>query len=118
MSTKFYCNSEQCSHSDQGPFVIELAAEAVLDGNNLATIFCRHCGNPMQQLPSDSDQSPSHHRFYCHNPACSSLAKGPFFIDLPNEAIMDNNNLATIFCPKCGREMKASGNRAGTTGNG
>ena len=114
MSTKFYCNNEQCSHSDQGPFVLELSAEAVMDRNNLATIFCQRCGNPMQPLPADSDQSPSHHRFYCHNKTCGSQSKGPFFIDLPSEAIMDNNNLATIFCPKCGKEMKTFDKQAET----
>jgi hypothetical protein len=118
MPTKFYCNNEHCPHSDQGPFVLELAAEAVMDRNNLATPFCQRCGKPMQQLPADSNQSPSHHRFYCHNDACSSLNKGPFFIDLPSEAIMDNNNLATIFCPKCGKTMKAFDKRTETVVNG
>ena len=118
MSTKFYCNNEKCTHSNQGPFIIELAAEAVMDGNNLATIFCQHCGKPMKQLPPDSNQSPSHHRFYCHNEACSSLNKGPFFIDLPSEAIMDKNNLATIFCPKCGRAMKTFDKKTGPMNNG
>lgn len=106
MSTKFYCNNEQCTHSDQGPFVLELSAEAVMDGNNLATIFCPRCGKPMRQLPADVNQGASQERFYCHNEACGSLDKGPFFIDLYSEAIMDNNNLATIFCPKCGKAMK------------
>ena len=117
MSTKFYCNSELCTHADKGPFVLELASEAVMDRNNLATIFCPRCGKPMKQLPSSSGQSASHHRFYCHSEACSSLDKGPFFIDLPSEAIMDNNNLATIFCPKCGKEMKAFNKKAGVVVN-
>lgn len=118
MSTKFYCTSEQCRQADQGPFVLELATGAVMDGHNLATVFCRRCGRPMKQLPADSNQSPSHHRFYCHSETCSSLDKGPFFIDLPSEAIMDNNNLATIFCPKCGKEMKAFDKTASTVVNG
>ncbi|BBO68783.1 hypothetical protein DSCA_27130 [Desulfosarcina alkanivorans] len=105
MSTKFYCNSEICTHADHGPFVLELAQEAVMDGNNLATIFCPRCGKPMKQLPLDLKSS-EHHRFYCHSDACSSRENGLFFIDLPGEAVMDKNNLATIFCPKCGKEMK------------
>ncbi|MBC2712551.1 MAG: hypothetical protein HGJ94_16660 [Desulfosarcina sp.] len=40
MPTKFYCNSEICTHADKGPFVLELTQEAVMDGNNMATIFC------------------------------------------------------------------------------
>ena len=106
MSTKFYCNSEICTHADKGPFVLELPQESVMDGNNLATIFCLRCSKPMKQLPSNSQKSTDNHRFYCHSDACSNIKKGLFFIDLPGEAIMDKNNMATIFCPKCGKEMK------------
>jgi NADH pyrophosphatase NudC (nudix superfamily) len=117
MSTKFYCNSEQCTHADQGPFVLELAAEAVMDRNNLATIFCPLCSSPMKPLASGPKQHTSQHRFYCHNDACSSHDQGLFFIDLPCEAIMDNNNLATIFCPKCGKEMRPFDKKASTVIN-
>lgn len=109
MSTKFYCNSDICTHADKGPFVLELAQGAVMDGNNLATIFCPRCGKPMKQLPSDPQKNANNHRFYCHSNACSTNEDGPFYIDLNGEAIMDKNNLATIFCPKCGREMKPFG---------
>jgi len=108
MSTKFYCNSEICAHADKGPFVLELAQESVMDGNNLATIFCPRCSKPMRQLPSDPQKSANNHRFYCHSDACNNNNNNNrlFFIDLPGEAIMDRNNMATIFCPKCGKEMK------------
>lgn len=106
MSTKFYCNSEICTHADKGPFVLELSQESVMDGNNLATIFCPRCSKPMKPLPSDSQKSTSNHRFYCHSDACSHNKNGLFFIDLPGEAILDRNNMATIYCPKCGKEMK------------
>ena len=109
MSTKFYCTSESCTHGDKGPFVLELPQEAVLDGNNMATIFCPRCGKPMKHLPPAPLESAQSHRFYCHNEACIGPADEPFFIDLPEEAIMDKNNLATIFCPKCGKEMNALG---------
>ncbi len=106
MSTKFYCNSEICGRAEKGPFVLELAQESVMDGNNLATIFCPWCSKPMKQLPSDPQKRSHNNRFYCHSEACSSEKNGLFYIDLPGEAIMDNNNMATIFCPKCGKEMK------------
>ena len=106
MSTKFYCNNDTCIHGDKGPFVLELAQEAVMDGNNLATIFCPKCGKPMKELPTDPQTGALENRFYCQNSACSGNREGLFFIDLPGEAIMDNNNLATIFCPKCGKEMR------------
>ncbi len=106
MSTKFYCNSEICTHADKGPFVLELPQESVMDGNNLATIFCPRCSKPMKPLPSDPQKSASNKRFYCHSDACNRNKNSIFFIDLPGEAIMDKNNMATIFCPKCGKEMK------------
>lgn len=115
MSTKFYCNSEACTHADKGPFVLELATEAVMDGNNLATIFCPRCGKPMKQLSSDPNTT--HHRFYCHSEACSSHENGLFFVDLPEEAIMDKNNLATIFCPKCGKKMTSFDKKSNTVVN-
>lgn len=107
MSIKFYCNSETCTHADKGPFVIELPTGAVMDKNNMATVFCPRCAKPMKPLPSDTQTDAMHHRFYCFNKSCSQEEKGLFFIDLPGEAIMDKNNIATIFCPKCGKKMKS-----------
>lgn len=106
MTTKFYCNSDACTDADKGPFVLELAQEAVMDGNNMATIFCPRCARPMRPLPATPRKATHYHRFYCHNDACSGNDKEIFFIDLPDEAVLDNNNMATIFCPKCGKEMK------------
>lgn len=106
MSTKFYCNSETCASTGDGPSILELAEEAVMDGNNLATIFCPRCGKSMKQLPPDQQVSTNSQRFYCHNEACSIHSKGIFYIDLPGEAIMDKNNMAAIYCPKCNNEMK------------
>ena len=114
MSTKFYCNSEDCIHADKGPFVLELGQEAVMDGNNLATIFCPKCGRPMKPLPSDPEKTASN-RFYCYTEACGTPENGLFFIDLPGEAVLDNNNLATIFCPKCGKTMKPLAPDSGDT---
>ena len=109
MSTKFFCNSDSCTHGDKGPFVLEIAQEAVLDGNNLATIFCPRCGKSMKPLPPSPLEDSQSHRFYCHNEACTGSSDKPFFIDLPGGAIMDKNNIATIFCPKCGKEMSSLG---------
>ena len=108
MSTKFFCNSESCINADKGPFVLELAQEAVMDGNNLATIFCPRCGKPMKPVPA-APQKAATNRFFCHNEACATPEHNIFFIDLPGEAIMDKNNLAAIFCPKCGKTMTATG---------
>ncbi len=117
MSTKFYCNSEICTHADKGPFVLELAQEAVLDGNNMATIFCPRCGKPMKLVPSNPQRGAGHHRFYCHSEACGRQGNDLFFIDLPGEAIMDKNNMAAIFCPKCGKEMKSFGHESSAAVN-
>jgi uncharacterized C2H2 Zn-finger protein len=106
MTTKFYCGSDGCTHADNGPFVLELPQEAVMDGNNMATIFCPRCAKPMRPLPAASEKAPNHHRFFCDNHGCNRNGKEPFCIDLPEEAVMDKNNLATIFCPRCGKAMK------------
>ena len=105
MPNRFFCNSNACTQSGKGPFILELAQEAVMDGNNLATIFCPRCGKEMKPLPGDTDSAVSN-RFYCYNEACSDPGQGVFHIDLPGEAVMDKHNLAAIFCPKCGTEMK------------
>ncbi|PID40566.1 MAG: hypothetical protein CR984_02560 [Proteobacteria bacterium] len=115
MTTKFYCNSEDCIHTDKGPFVLELAQEAVMDGNNMATIFCPRCGKTMKPLPTDSEK-PANNRFYCYTESCGSPENGLFFIDLPGEAVMDKNNMATIFCPKCGKTMKPLDSDSGDSG--
>lgn len=106
MPTRFYCTSESCAHAEKGPFVVELAQELIMDGNNLATIFCPRCGKPMRLLPADVRQKADNHRYYCQSEACGN-EKGLFFIDLPSEAVLDEHNVATLFCPKCGKEMKS-----------
>ena len=117
MTTKYYCNNDDCTHPDRGPFVLELPQEAVMDGNNMATIFCPLCSKPMRPLPAASEAAVNHRRFYCHNECCSGTDKELFFIDLPDEAVMDNNNMATIFCPKCGKEMKPFDHSVGEASN-
>ena len=106
MSTKFYCNSETCASAGDGPSVLELAEGAVMDGNNLATIFCPRCGKSMKQLPPDQRESENSQRFYCHNEACSIHCKAIFYIYLPYYSIIYTNNISSIFCPKCNKEMK------------
>jgi hypothetical protein len=66
----------------------------------------------MKQLPPAPKGTTQTHRFYCHNEICSGNGNNPFFIDLPEEAIMDNHNIAAIFCPKCGKEMRSMGGQA------
>lgn len=105
MPNRFFCNSVACTQRGKGPFILELPQEAVMDGNNLATIFCPRCGKEMKPLPTDAEGADSN-RFYCYNESCSDPEKGVFYIDLPGEAVMDQDNLAAIFCPKCGKEMK------------
>lgn len=105
MSNRFFCNSDACIQRGKGPFILEVPQEAVMDGNNMATIFCPQCGKEMKPLPTDADSAEAN-RFYCYNESCGDSEKGVFYIDLPGEAVMDTDNLATIFCPKCGKEMK------------
>jgi hypothetical protein len=40
-------------------------------------------------------------KFICTNPDCSYTEFGPFEIELRTESYMDENNIATLFCPHC-----------------
>ena len=50
MTAKFYCNGDGCTRADNGPFVLELPREVVMDGNTMATIFCPRCGEAMKPV--------------------------------------------------------------------
>ena len=78
MSIKFYCNSETCTHADKGPFVIELPTGAVMDKNNMATVFCPRCAKPMKPLPSDTQTDAMHHRFLLLQQIVQPGRKMPF----------------------------------------
>ena len=47
MKIKLQCrNDEKCS-ADAKPFTFEIDDEAVMDHNNMATVFCPHCNRTL-----------------------------------------------------------------------
>jgi hypothetical protein len=40
--------------------------------------------------------------YACHNKACAEKEGAIFLLEIPLEAIMDERNVATLFCHKCG----------------
>ncbi|WP_041279162.1 hypothetical protein [Desulfobacula toluolica] len=47
-------------------------------------------------------------KFICKNKSCSYPGATQFEMSFKAESIMDNNNLATAFCPFCKKEMLSS----------
>jgi len=46
--------------------------------------------------------------YHCANNSCSYPGNTEFEITFKSESILDNNNLAAIFCPFCKKEMLGS----------
>ena len=50
MKIKLQCrNDEKCS-ADAKPFTWEIEDEAVMDVNNMATVFCPHCNRSLKSV--------------------------------------------------------------------
>jgi hypothetical protein len=43
--------------------------------------------------------------YICNHTLCSYPGKDPFVMTLDGQSVMDDNNLATVFCPFCKKEM-------------
>ena len=43
--------------------------------------------------------------FVCHNDGCREK-DGPYVYRMSIEAVMDEKNLADVFCPRCNRRLK------------
>ena len=46
------------------------------------------------------------YRYTCKDITCAEKEGAAFLLDIPLEAVMDDNNMATIFCHKCGAELR------------
>lgn len=44
--------------------------------------------------------------YKCTNGSCCQGSEKEQCIDLQIESVMDEKNIAVLFCPKCGRQMK------------
>ena len=44
--------------------------------------------------------------FSCPEKKCGFDGTGPYVLNIPQEACVDEQNIATPFCPHCGNTMK------------
>ena len=45
-------------------------------------------------------------KYICTNDLCREKNKRGYRLALPDEVVMDDQNIAVIFCPKCKRKLK------------
>ena len=50
-------------------------------------------------------------KYYCHNRQCSDLQKKTYALKLDKELIMDEKNIAQMFCPYCKTELSTEPNQ-------
>jgi hypothetical protein len=43
--------------------------------------------------------------YVCKDKVCAEKESAVFRLEIPSEAVMDDKNIATIFCHKCGTEL-------------
>jgi hypothetical protein len=44
--------------------------------------------------------------YECTDSLCREKNKNGHQVDLPDELVMDEKNMATLYCPKCKQELK------------
>jgi hypothetical protein len=44
---EYYCNTATCTYEGDGPYILSLPAEACIDENNCAIVFCPYCQSQM-----------------------------------------------------------------------
>ena len=47
MDIKFSCKNKNCNYKGSGEYVMCIPSEAVADVNNMAAVFCPHCGKEL-----------------------------------------------------------------------
>ena len=45
-------------------------------------------------------------RFHCNNDECCTREKEPYIYEIEHEAWMDEQNIATVYCPHCNCTME------------
>lgn len=55
MEAKFDCENISCSFPGKGQFKMKLNFESIMDKNNVATVFCPFCKEPMTASDTLSD---------------------------------------------------------------
>ena len=57
MNLKMYCPNEKCGYDGEKPYQLDLRAESYMDVNNIATIYCPHCKEPLECLKKKEEAS-------------------------------------------------------------
>jgi hypothetical protein len=63
---------------------------------------------PVMEDKGNENMSPVVYQFFCTNPACAEKEREVFRLEIPCEAILDEKNMATPFCGKCGKPLRRS----------
>ena len=58
MKIKLLCRDEEKCPADIQPFMLEIDEEAVMDVNNLATVFCPYCYRTMKSPEQSCNGDP------------------------------------------------------------
>ena len=58
MKIKLLCRDDENCPADIKPFMIEIDEEAVMDVNNIATVFCPYCNRTMKSLEQSYNGDP------------------------------------------------------------
>ena len=58
MKIKLICRDDENCTADIKPFMIEIDEEAVMDVNNIATVFCPYCNRTMKSLEKSYNDDP------------------------------------------------------------
>ena len=48
-------------------------------------------------------------KYICNNTKCSDVDEQAYELIIPSESIMDEKNIATIFCPHCNGKLECEG---------
>ena len=58
MKIKLFCRDDEKCPAAIKPFIIEIEEEAVMDVNNIATVFCPHCNRTMKSPEQPYNDNP------------------------------------------------------------
>jgi hypothetical protein len=49
--------------------------------------------------------NPARIQYVCSDKACCEQTETPFMVEFPPEALLDEKNIATLFCSRCSKKM-------------
>jgi len=116
MMIEYQCPNTQCHCEAAHPYEVQLRSEAVMDEKNVATLFCPHCQDRLVRSPEPPGGYGNAIEYRCPNTHCSGETIRPYTVQIRSEAVMDEKNMATLFCPCCqGRLVRSSESDRGCT---